>query len=251
MPFVTSDEQSIYYELAGTPDQPPLVLMHWFMGSHQTWYDIGWVRELEPHFQLVLVDHRGYGRSSKPHEPEAYDPRHHVEDLVALLDHLQLDQAHFMGYSMGGRIGFALAAYAPERVQSLVIGGMHPYSSDQIPTDLDERVDLLQQGMEITLKTYGIGPPQVFDRMLQNDAQALLADSLQTKKWPGLGTEIRDFDHPTLLFVGKEDGFYEGMKSISQQMPDARFVAFPGENHRTAFLKRTLLVPHLRRFYHY
>jgi pimeloyl-ACP methyl ester carboxylesterase len=52
----------------------------------------------------------------------------HVADVLAILEALQLSKAHFFGYSMGGLIGFGLAKYAPGRVESLVIGGAHPYA---------------------------------------------------------------------------------------------------------------------------
>jgi pimeloyl-ACP methyl ester carboxylesterase len=51
-----------------------------------------------------------------------------VADVLAVLEALQLSKAHFLGYSMGGRIGLGLAKYAPERVESLVLGGTHAYA---------------------------------------------------------------------------------------------------------------------------
>lgn len=249
MPVVEREGVEIFYVTEGDPSNPPLLLSHWFMGSYRTWYDIGWVRVLKPHFYLIMPDHRGYGDSTKLYTPADYRPEEHVADMEALLDQLGLERTHFFGYSMGGRIGFAMAAFAPHRLLSLVIGGMHPYESERIPTDLDERIELLKQGMEVTLTAYGIGPDVVFTRMLDNDADALLADSIQTRQWQGLADEVAEFEQPTLLFVGKEDGFLEGVREISQQMKNCRFISFTGENHRTAFLKRTLLLPHLSRFY--
>ncbi len=199
MPFVDNQGVQIYYQEDGDPEKPALVLSHWFMGSYQTWYDIGWVRVLSPHFRLIMIDHRGYGKSTKLYDPEDYHPTRHVSDIEAVLDHLDIDQVHFFGYSMGGRIGFAMAVYAPHRLDRLIIGGMHPYASEFVPTDLDERVELLKQGMEVTLTTYGIGPEKVFNRMLGNDSQALLADTLQTKRWEDLDGLLKTYDRPVLL----------------------------------------------------
>ncbi len=52
-----------------------------------------------------------------------------MNDVTSVLDHLGIDKAHYLGYSMGGRIGFGIAQHAPERVNSLMIGGMHPYET--------------------------------------------------------------------------------------------------------------------------
>ena len=77
---------------------------------------------------MVLLDARGHEASDKPHDPAAYGLLNHVADVLAILEALQLSKAHFFGYSMGGLIGFGLAKYAPGRVESLVIGGAHPYA---------------------------------------------------------------------------------------------------------------------------
>ena len=90
------------------------------------------------------MDARGHGASDKPHDPEAYDPRLRVADIVGVLDDLNVSKTHYFGYSMGGGIGFALAKYASERLHSLIIGGMHPYKRD--PEPFDQRVRTLREG---------------------------------------------------------------------------------------------------------
>jgi pimeloyl-ACP methyl ester carboxylesterase len=47
--------------------------------------------------------------------------------VAAVLDSVNLPKAHFLGYSMGGEIGFALAKYAPERIHFLLLGSGNPY----------------------------------------------------------------------------------------------------------------------------
>jgi len=74
-------------------------------------------------YRLVLIDARGHGASDKPHEPEAYSFPNVTADVVAVLDTLTIAKAHYFGFSMGGQNGFALAAYAPERLRSLSVLG--------------------------------------------------------------------------------------------------------------------------------
>ena len=81
-------------------------------------------------FRQVHVDHRGVGRSGKPHERVAYAMRFRVADAVSVLDALGVARAHFVGTSYGGRLCFGVGEHARERVLSLVIGGQQPYRMD-------------------------------------------------------------------------------------------------------------------------
>ena len=85
---------------------------------------------LPEEFRLIYVDHRGHGRSDKPHDAAAYGMPLRVADAVAVLDALGIERAHFIGMSWGGRLGFGLGEHAPRRVRSLVIIGQQPYAID-------------------------------------------------------------------------------------------------------------------------
>ena len=121
MPYAVNEGVRIRYEVAGSG--PPLVLHHGFGGFLETWYDLGYVKGLQDDYQLILMDARGCGESDKPHDRDAYRRATRVADIVAVLDALDISQAHFHGYSMGGYIGWGIAAHAPERFLSLIIGG--------------------------------------------------------------------------------------------------------------------------------
>jgi pimeloyl-ACP methyl ester carboxylesterase len=84
-------------------------------------------------FRLVYVDHRGLGRSDKPHDVQAYAMPLRVADAVAVLDGLGFERAHFIGMSWGGRLGFGICEHAPDRVISLVVGGQQPYAWPDSP----------------------------------------------------------------------------------------------------------------------
>ena len=118
--FAENNGVRIHYEVEG--QGPPLVLVHWASGSTQDRRMFGYVDALKDKYQLILIDMRGHGKSDKPHDPAAYDAETQVLDIVAVLDDLGIDKANYFGYSLGGRLGWAIAKYAPERLQSLIIG---------------------------------------------------------------------------------------------------------------------------------
>ena len=144
MPYVDSSGVSIHYHVEG--DGPPLVLQHGLTSSLQNWYAYGFVEELQKEYRVIMVDARGHGRSGKPHDPKGYGLKLRVNDVLAVMDDLGVSKAHYMGYSMGGRIGFGIVLHALDRFHSLIIGGM---SADTPNTDVppEDRISLLRQGM--------------------------------------------------------------------------------------------------------
>ena len=59
----------------------------------------------------------------------SYELKRLVSDIVVVLDDLHVIKAHYLGYSMGGWIGFGMAKYASTRLDSLIIGGAQPYGN--------------------------------------------------------------------------------------------------------------------------
>src|SRR5262249_21317795 len=131
----------IYYRVEG--DGPPLVIQHGFSDSMETWYELGYVDTLQHHYRLILVDARGHGHSDKPYDPEAYGMERIAGDIVTVLDAVHVPRTHCLGYARGGRIGFIMAKYAPERLDSLIIGGSHPYAGS--PASSHQRIQAFQQ----------------------------------------------------------------------------------------------------------
>lgn len=114
----------ISFEVAG--EGPPIVLVHGFASNRQTnWISPGWFRALtEAGRQVIAADCRGHGRSDKPHAREAYDEGAMAADIRHLLDHLDLERADFMGYSMGAFLGLRALADFPQRLGRVVLAGI-------------------------------------------------------------------------------------------------------------------------------
>ncbi len=104
----------------------PIVLVHGFASNKEiNWVGPGWMSTLtRAGRRAIALDDRGHGASSKLYDPAAYHSSRMAEDVSALLDHLGLPRADVMGYSMGARIAAYLALAHPDRVRSVVLGGL-------------------------------------------------------------------------------------------------------------------------------
>jgi pimeloyl-ACP methyl ester carboxylesterase len=118
---LATDGVRIRYAVRG--QGTPVLLVHGFSANAEvTWGVSGIADSLAPRFTVIMPDLRGHGRSGKPHDPAAYGARF-VDDLLALLDHLDVRRAHVVGYSMGAFITLRLLTSHPERVMSAVLAG--------------------------------------------------------------------------------------------------------------------------------
>ena len=98
----------------------PVILVHGYANSIETWSAAGVVSDLAKDHRVIAFDLRGHGQSSKPHEPTAYG--HEMgEDIVRLLDHLGLQRAHIVGYSLGGVLTAQLLTRHPERFLTAIL----------------------------------------------------------------------------------------------------------------------------------
>jgi pimeloyl-ACP methyl ester carboxylesterase len=227
---------------------PPLVLQHGFTSSLKGWYVNGYVEALRHDYQPILVDARGHGASDKPHDPAAYTLPLRAGDVVAVLDALDLRTASFWGYSMGGRIGFGLAKYAPERLTALIVGGMHPYER-RLPAS--SRLDGTERDTFVAALYGRLGgnpatlPPERREELLANDFQALAA--LQRDE-PSVEEILPTMTMPCLLCASDADPYYAGAHTCAQTIPNAPFFALQGLDHGAGFREAGLVLPQVTRF---
>jgi pimeloyl-ACP methyl ester carboxylesterase len=262
MPFVENQGVKIHYEVEGCGS--PIMLMHGFSRDSRVWYEYGYVKALSDEHELILLDARGHGASDKPHDPESYDLGVMVSDLVAILDDLDLPSACFFGYSMGGRVGFRIPLYAPDRFSALILGGaLYPLRSDQ---DAEDTTPLVN-GLDLAIKESPDNPMPVYvalweqaigrpldsftrDQFLSNDALALQAAilALRDAVSPSAEEALPRFTMPCLLFVGESDNHYRGFKECVNRMPNASYVSFPGLDHIEVLTRSDLVLPHVKEF---
>lgn len=248
MPLAYNGEKQVYYTVEGQGE--PLVLLHGFMNDHLIWYDLSYVRSLKTNYMLILVDLRGHGQTYKPHDPDEYYLTHRVKDIVAVMNTVKVRKAHIMGYSMGGRVAFGFAKYEPDRVRSLIIGGMSPFG--RIPIDMNQRIKDLEGDMKTSVlnyeKQYGPLPNGVRERILKNDHRALIAATMDTRDWRGITEVLPKMMMPVLYFCGENDYFYKEAVRAAKIIPNVRFISIPNANHQQAYVKKHLILPQIIEF---
>jgi pimeloyl-ACP methyl ester carboxylesterase len=226
MPHVDNDGVSIHYEAVG--EGVPVMLHHGLADSLASWDRTGWARRLATRHRVLLIDARGHGESDKPHAPEAYTSERMVGDILAVLDAEGEEAMHFVGYSMGGRMGFELAHAAPERLHSLTVGAAHPYAQS-----LGSARDAIGRGFGPWLKQFasleGELGTAILTHFMRNDPDALKACTATDR--PDRSDVLARFEKPTLLFVGSEDSAAEAMMHSAFTLPHGHLVLVPGYDH--------------------
>src|SRR5919112_4126431 len=104
----------------------PVLLIHGFASTHAVnWVNTLWVKTLTAAgYRVVALDNRGHGQSEKLYDPAQYHSSIMADDARRLLDHLGIERADVMGYSMGARITAYLALQHPARMRSVMLGGI-------------------------------------------------------------------------------------------------------------------------------
>ncbi len=178
-------------------------------------------------------------------DPAAYDMKLMASDVTCVLDDLKIDRTHYWGYFLGGTIAFALAEYDPERVPSLVIGGMHTYAL--VPADYRE---LFKRGNEALISEWEaqrmLMTPEVRSRLEAVDTEAMYA--IVANGIPGRPDVLPKTDMPRLVYCGDADELYDGAQECVKRMPNVTFVSMPSLNHMEALVHSDLVLPHATKF---
>jgi len=243
--FFDSDGVKIHYTVEGKGE--PVLLIHGFAGDIQgNWGIPGVIKALSDNFKVIALDNRGHGQSDKPHDPHAYG-MNMVEDPIRLLNHLNIEKAHIVGYSMGGFIIMGILAHHPERVLSAVVGGAGwiPPGQQPLGLDMNALAESLEQGkgigpLLVALTPKGAPQPtheeiKVMNWMIlsTNDPLALAAASRNSAPSP-TEDQIRSNSIPVLALIGEADPLKIYVDKLNDLMPDLKIAVIPNATHETA-----------------
>jgi pimeloyl-ACP methyl ester carboxylesterase len=179
-----------------------------------------------------------------------------VADVVAVLDTLNIDRAHFVGSSWGARLGYAVGEYAPERVLSLVLCGNQPYAWDLDSSTADAVATAIaasrREGMTGFVETfesaldYRFPEPQRTWIVERNDAAALEAAWRSVPAEGPISEDLRKWHIPCLICAGEADEMHDDAERAARAIPGATFVSLAGHSHISAFYEAdAALLPHI------
>jgi pimeloyl-ACP methyl ester carboxylesterase len=212
----------------------PIILVHGFASTKEVnWVQPGWVATLtRAGRRAIALDNRGHGESTKLYDPADYHTDTMADDVLALMDHLGLDRADAMGYSMGARICAFLAAKKPERCRSLILGGlgMHLVDGVGLPQSIADALEAPSPGdvTDAQGRTF-----RAFAEQTKSDLAALAAcirGSRQTLAPDRLGS----FRVPVLIAVGTKDPVAGSAHALAELIPGAQALDIPGRDHMLA-----------------
>lgn len=228
------DGLSIAYFDEGDTDAQPVIMIHGFASSaNVNWVYPGWLRTLcEAGYRVIALDNRGHGASDKPLSPEAYRPWVMAQDAIALLDHLGIASAHFMGYSMGARISTFAALNHQSRVRSLVLGGLGIGLTDGVG-DWDPIADALLAHDPDAIDHERGRMFRTFADQTKSDRNALAACMRGSRDLVERAS-MATIKVPTLIGVGTKDDIAGSPHELAELMPDARALDIPNRDHMLA-----------------
>ncbi len=119
MPMASVNGIKLYYEVTGSGY--PLLFSHEFAGDYRSWEPQ--VRYFSRRYQVITYNARGYPPSEVPEDINAYSQEQAADDIVGLMRHLSIAQAHLVGLSMGGYAVLHFGLRYPTLARSLVVAG--------------------------------------------------------------------------------------------------------------------------------
>jgi pimeloyl-ACP methyl ester carboxylesterase len=212
----------------------PIVLVHGFASTKEAnWVNPGWVTTLtHAGRRVIALDNRGHGQSGKLYEPADYHSAVMAADVVALLDHLNIERADVMGYSMGARISAFLSVEHPARVRSVVIAGLGIKLVEGVglPESIADALEApsLKDVSDPTGRVF-----RAFAEQTGSDLKALAAcmrgsrQTLSRDQVAGLGM-------PVLVAVGTKDTVAGSGPALAALIPGARALDIPDRDHMLA-----------------
>jgi len=232
MASFVSDGVRIAYSDEGEGE--PILLIHGFASNTSAnWVDSDWVRTLrQAGRRVIAIDNRGHGKSEKLYDPAVYGAPTMAEDARRLLDHLGIERADVMGYSMGARIAAFLTLRHPSRVRSVVLAGLGinmvrgMVGTGPIAHALEapRREDVAND----TARSF-----RAFAESTGSDLKALAA-CIRGPREKITPEDLATIAAPALVAVGTEDVIGGSGAGLANLIPGAQLLDIPGRDHMRA-----------------
>lgn len=261
MPHTKINGVDIYFEEHGESGEP-LVLMHGYTGDITDW------RFQAPEFsrthRVLMMDHRGHGRSDAPRERDSYTIEQMASDALALLESIGWERYHLVGHSMGGAIAQEMALRVPGRLMSLTLHDTG-YSfgmprNEMIAKFTEVRNQIAEeQGMIALAAVPSPFPPPPFmpderqvetrERLAAMSVDAFIGAGAGLRSWPGTEGRLGEIKARTMVIYGDLDYvmLIEAAKHMAATIPDATLEVVPQAGHSPQYERPELFNAALRR----
>jgi pimeloyl-ACP methyl ester carboxylesterase len=251
MPYAsTTAGTKIYYEETGAGH--PILFAHEFAADHREWETQ--VRFFSRRYRCIAYDAPGYGQSDVPDDGTAYDYRHQVAAMVAVLRHCAIAKAHIVGLSMGAFSALQFGVHHPGMASALVVAGCGSGAPrehrERFRADCEAAAARIERdGMKKVAPDLALGPTRV---QLQNkDRRGWEETARHLAEHPTKGSamtlrhfqaarpslwdfeaQFRAMDVPVLLIVGDEDEpCLEANLFLKRAIPRAGLWVVPKSGH--------------------
>ena len=221
----------------------PVVLIHGQTSSiENNWINGGTFGDLAKDHRVIAMDARGHGKSGKPHDPAAYGVEM-ARDVERLLDHLKIQRAHIVGYSMGANITAKLLTLRPERFITATLGGgvgirrwtaADDQRFERVAAELAGDMPFLAM-LRVALK--GRPDEQIVERAnwmrAQNDPLAIGASLRGMGGLLVTDAQLTATTIPVMAIVGTADPDIALVRQLKSLMPQLKVVEIPGAVHHS------------------
>jgi 3-oxoadipate enol-lactonase len=240
--LITANGIRIHYELSGKKDGPVVILSHSLASSLKMWEpQMGMLESL---FRVLRYDTRGHGLTETTMAP--YTLELLGEDALGLLDVLGMDRVHWVGLSMGGMIGQAIALNHPKRLKSLALCDTASIIPPEAQPIWDERIEgVRRKGMESQLEAtmerwftpsfFNLNPPMltlIKEEFLATPAEGYIGCAGAIRRLNYL-ERLGDINLPTFIMVGEDDPAtpVSASQAIHKHIKNSKLVILPFTRH--------------------
>ncbi|WP_238007200.1 alpha/beta hydrolase [Dactylosporangium sp. AC04546] len=249
--FESFDGVDIAYQVWGAPgDRPPVVLHHGFIvDATANFVAPGVAGALVAAGRHVIApDARGHGASGKPHDTARYGEARMARDLGALLDHLDVERADLVGYSMGAVVSAIFAASTPDRVRRLVLSGVGAAVAELGGLDTRAMPPAEVTAVLLTESRPAVeaSPAKAFRQLADAVGADRVALAAQVGAAHNTPIGLDKITAPTLVLAGEDDPLAARPEALAAAIPGARWKVVAGD-HLTA-LRSPAYVPALLDF---
>jgi len=212
----------------------PILLIHGFASNiAANWTDPSWFRTLtQAGRRVIAYDNRGHGQSQKLYDPGLYGAPAMAEDARRLLDHLGIERADVMGYSMGARIATFLVLAHQTRMRSAILAGVGVnlvrgmVGSGPIAKALE--APRIEDVTNDTARSF-----RAFAEKTGSDLKALAA-CMRGPREKITAPDLAQIAVPTLVAAGSEDVIAGSGRELANLIPGAQLLDIAGRDHMKA-----------------